>query len=60
MVILGVNKFICYVLKIGYDRNGNLKCFRKCATFEEDIEDEFNSRSRCASACYLFVKFWCV
>ena len=58
MVIPGVNKLICHAPKTGYDRNGNLKRFRKRATFEEDIEDEPNPRSRCAPACYPFVKPW--
>ena len=58
MVIPGVNKLICHAPKTGYDRNGNLKRFRKRPTFEEDIEDEPNPRSRCAPACYPFVKPW--
>lgn len=58
MVIPGVNKLICHAPKTGYDRNGNLKRFRKRPTFEEDIEDEPNPRSRCAPACYPFVKHW--
>jgi len=58
MIIPGVNKLVCHAPKTGYDRDGNLKRFRKRPDFADDAWEDPNPRSRCVSACYPFTQRW--